>query len=295
MGVGKGTQSRPGLAVKHATPRHDHGLPCRLQQSRSAREFKGVGRRPPKAQHFGLQKVVGAVKRLGLHILWQGQTHRPARRRVGHDLNGTRQRRQNLRGRGDAVKVTRDRAQAVVDTQVALREVFQLLQHRVGRARIEGVTGQQQHRQAVHMRQCRCCDQVGGPRTDGGGDSHDALAKVRFAERNGGMRHALFVVRPVGGQLGPAGPQRLAQTRHIAVTKNRKNTRAIRLHGAIGQFDAQHRQVSDQGLGQCESGGAHGFRPFRWRAVWAGRCHGCAKPRPRWPDWQPLLAPIRHR
>ena len=240
---GEGPQGIPGLAVQHTAAGNDERALRAAQQGRGLCQFVAVCGWPAKADHGRPQKIFRAIKSVGLNILRQGQADRPTGGRVGHELHSAGQGRENLLGTGDAVKVTRDGAKGIVHAQVALLETLQLLQHRVGRTRAEGVARQQQHRQPVDMRQRGGGQQVAGPGPDGAGDGHDALAKLRFAESDGGMRHALLVVRPVGGQFGPAGPQGFTQTGHIAVPKNRKNARAIRLHCAIGHLHAQRRQA----------------------------------------------------
>ena len=80
-------------------------------------------------------------------------------------------------------------------------EVFYLLQNRVRRAGLEHITRQQQERQAVYMCNRSGGDHIGRARADGTGDCHDALTEQGFAIGNGTVRHGLFVMGAVGGQL----------------------------------------------------------------------------------------------
>ena len=132
--LGKAAQRITRVAVEHAPTGHDQRALGRLKQSHGALQFVRVRRRSAKADHLGLQKIVGAIKRMGLHVLRQCQAHRPAGRRIGHDLDGTGQGAQDLLGPRDPVKVARHRAQRVIGAQVALLKALNLLQHGVGRA-----------------------------------------------------------------------------------------------------------------------------------------------------------------
>ena len=195
----KAAQRGPSLAVQDTAPCNDQRAFGTAQQGGSSGQLRSLGRRAAEADQPGVQKIFRAVKGLGLYILRQRQTHRAAQRRVGHDLDRAGQGAQDLTRVGDAVKVAGHRAEGVVGAQVAVVEVFHLLQHRIGRARLEHITRQQQHRQAVHMRhRCRR-HHICRTRPDGGGDRHDALAELCFAVGNRGVRHALFVVGAVGG------------------------------------------------------------------------------------------------
>ena len=82
------------------------------------------------------------------------------------DAHRLQRRRDHLLRPPDAVEVARDRAEAVVDRDVARGRILELLEHRVGPPRGEDVAGKQEHRQAVDGRERRAGDHVGRPRPD---------------------------------------------------------------------------------------------------------------------------------
>jgi hypothetical protein len=138
---GESAQRVPGLAVEHAAAHHDQRPLCRAQKMCGTRQFGAIGRHAPEAEGFGVQEVLGAVEGLGLHVLRQRQAHGAAAGRIDHGLDRAGQGREDLLRPQDAVEIARDRAQAIVDAQVAVRKVFELLQHRVRCARGETSPG----------------------------------------------------------------------------------------------------------------------------------------------------------
>jgi hypothetical protein len=202
---------------------------------------------------LGLQEAGRAVKGMGLHVLRQRQAHRAAGRGIGHDLDGARQGGQDLLSARNAVKVAGHRAEGVAGAHIALLEALDLLEHRVGGAGGEDVTGQEQDWQAVDMRHRRGRDHVGCARANAGADRHHALAQVGFAVGHGGQCHALLVVGTVGGQCSALSPQGFAQSGHIAVAEDGEDTTAIGLDAAIRHFHPQRGHVLDQRLRHGES------------------------------------------
>ena len=79
------------------------------------------------------EEALGPVVGLGLHVLAEGERHRPAVGRVGHHPHRAGQRGQQLLGPRDAVEIAADGAEAVVGADRAVAEILDLLQHRVGR------------------------------------------------------------------------------------------------------------------------------------------------------------------
>ena len=61
------------------------------------------------------------------------------------------------------------------------------------------------------------------------------------------MGHGLLVVRPKGGQGGPFRPERLAETRHVAMPEDRPNPGKQRQPPAV-DFDPLRGEVANQGL-----------------------------------------------
>jgi hypothetical protein len=95
-----------------------------------------------------MPSVTGPHSAVGQHAERAGQG--------GHDL---------LRPQ-DAVEIARDRPEAIVRRHRAVAEILDLLQHRIGPAIGEDIAGQQQHRQAVDMRQRGRRHHVGGAGPD---------------------------------------------------------------------------------------------------------------------------------
>ena len=162
-------QRVPRPAVQHTTPGHNQRACCAAQQGGGVGQVTRIRQRAADAKRGRVQELQRAVKRFGLHILRQGQADRPTVCGIGHDRNRMGQGAQDLFGPRDTVKVPRYGAKGIVDTHVAVCQVFQLLQHRVGRARRKYVARQHQQRQAVHVRQRSCRQQVARARPDGRG------------------------------------------------------------------------------------------------------------------------------
>ncbi len=161
------------------------------------------------------------VKCLGLHVLTEGERHRPAFRRVGQHTQGTRQRRQKLFGPGDPVEIAADRAESIIGADRAIRPILDLLQHWVGRPVGEHIAGDQQHRQTVHMRQRRRRHQIERTRPDRGCNRHGLAALARLGIGNGRMGHGLFIMPPPGRQTVAVSMKRLADPRDVAVAEDR--------------------------------------------------------------------------
>ena len=268
MRFGKHAQGLPGLAVQHAAARHDQRPFGAGQQGHGLLQLGGIGRRAAQADQRRVEEIHGPVEGLGLHILRQRKAGGAALRRVGHDLDGARQGRQQLPGLHDAVEVARDRAQAVVGAQITLLEALHLLQDGIGQARGKDVPGQQQQRQARHMRQRGGGHQVGGAGADAGGHGHHALAEMGLGKGHGRMGHALFAVGAKGGQPVPVGMQGLAQPGHVAMPKDGEHAAAIGLDGGaavrLHDLGPQGRQVADQRLADGQSHSAcHGLPCLR--------------------------------
>lgn len=89
-------------------------------------------------------------------------------------------------------------------------EVFHLLKDRIRHARGKRIPWQEEHRQAVHMRYCGCRDHVRRAWARRCGAGHYLLTIECFGISNGGMGHALLIVRAIGWQILARLIQRLA-------------------------------------------------------------------------------------
>ena len=92
-----------------------------------------------------------------------------------------------------------------------------------GRARGENVAGQQQHRQAVDVRERRGGDHVGRAGADRRRARHHAPAHVRLGVGDRRVRHRLLVVRAVGRQHVAVRVQRFADAGDVAVAEDREH------------------------------------------------------------------------
>ena len=198
----KSISSRSALGIEHAAAADDERLLGAAQQRGAAsRTSRGSGATRRCRCTRSSKKRLGIVVRLGLHVLAEGERHRPAFGRIGQHRHRPVQRRHDLLGPDDAVEIARHRPEAVVGADRAVAEVLDLLQHRIGLAVGEDVAGDQQHRQPVDMRDRGGGDHVGRARADRGGAGHHPPAPRRLGEGDRRMRHRLLVVGAVGRQL----------------------------------------------------------------------------------------------
>ncbi len=234
----EGRKRRGRVRIVHAAARDDQRPLRRRDQPRGFGELARIRPHAPRRPDALGEEALRIVVRLGLRVLAQRQRHRSARRRIGQHVHGARQRRDDLLRPRDAVEIARHRAEAVVGRDRAVREILDLLQHRIGAAVGEHVAGQQQHRQAVDMRDRRRRHHVGRARPDRRGAGHHAPPAARLGERDRRMRHRLLVVRPVGRQRVARRPQRLAERRHVAVAEDRPHAGEQRL-AVFAALDAE--------------------------------------------------------
>ncbi len=147
----------------------------------------------------------------------------------------------------DAVEIARHRLEAIVGGHAAVVEILDLLQHRVRRARGEHVAGQQQHRQAVDVRQRRGGHHVGRAGTDRRRARHHPPAHVGLGVGDRRVRHRLLVVRAVGRQLVAMPIERLADAGDVAVAEDREHAAEQRPDAGAG-LGRQRRQIAHQRL-----------------------------------------------
>ena len=119
------------LGVDDAAPRDDERLPGAPDQTRRAIQDRCVGQRPREVPDALLEKRVGVVVGLGLHILGQRQRGRAGVRLARQDTHRGKRRGDELLRPLDAVEVARHRNQGVVHADITPRGAFQLLQHRI--------------------------------------------------------------------------------------------------------------------------------------------------------------------
>ena len=199
------------------------------------------------------REVVG----LGGDVLRQTDEGRAAVGRVEHRLHRVGQRRHHLLGLHDAIPVPADRTERIVDRRRRLTEVLDLLQHRIRQTAGEGVTRNQQQRDAVGVRHSSGGDHVRCARADRRGRHHDLATTHRLRVGGGGERHALLVLSPPGRQFVLMLLERVTQAGDVAVTEDREHPREERGDAAVGHHGLLSDEVPDDGVGRCESDRLH--------------------------------------
>ena len=207
--------------------------------------------------------------------------------RVGQHAHRAHQRRGELLGPPDPVEVGRDRAERVVDGEVAGVRLLELLQQRRGGAVRERVGGQQQHGQPVDRRQRGAGQHVRRAGPDAGGDDPGLAALLHPRVRDGGVHHRLLVaaehVRQQLGLLELGLEQRLPDAGDVAVAEDAEAAGEELLLDPVGlavlgaeEVDRRLRDGHPHGLGHQESSLAVSRGSTSWSAhvlriqVWSG-------------------------
>ena len=241
-----------GVGIKHAAAADDERLLGLFQERRRFLDLARIGRDAAQAMHALVEEARRIVVGLGLHVLAEGERHRPAFGRIGQHRHRAVERRHDLLGPRDAVEIARHRTEAVIGAHRAVAEILDLLQHRIGPAVGEHVAGDQQHRQAIDMRDRGGGDHVGRAGADRGGAGHHPPAARGLGEGDRGMRHRLLVVGAIGRQRVARGVERLAHARDIAMAEDREHAveqalllaRRSRLAGRSGSEPSPARRSS---------------------------------------------------
>lgn len=199
------------------------------------------------------------VVRLGLDVLRQREGDRAGLRRVGQDPHGVQRGRDQGLGAGDPVEVAGDRAQAVVDGDIARVRHFQLLEYGIGGAGREGVAGQQQDGEVVDGGEGGAGDEVGGAGADGRGDGVGGEPAGLAGVAGGRVHHGLFVAALEVGHRGAGLQECLADSGDVAVAEDAPGggDQPVAFAVALGVLA---REEGDERLG---GGKAAGGRPGR--------------------------------
>ena len=229
MTLGKDLHLTFSLRIQHAATRNDEGALCGFEQGYGLGQFKCIGGGAARTMDAALEKALRIIIGLGLHILTEGQCHRPAVHRVGQHAHGAVKRGNDLLRAGDAVKIARHRLEAIIGRDRAIAEILDLLQNRIRATIGKDIAGNQQYGQAVDMGHGGGGHHIGGARPDGGGAGHHAAAARRLGKGHSSMGHALLIMGAVSGQRVARGIKRLAQPRHIAMAENGPDTGKNRL------------------------------------------------------------------
>ena len=257
-------RERDGLGssarVAHASAQHQERTGRRAHCRGGRGKVLAVGSRPGHAVHPGVEERRGEVPLLDLHVLGQGERDRAGVGGVGEDPCDLRQRGQQLLGPGDPVEVARDRPERVVDRRRRVAEVLDLLEHRIGRPAGEGVTGEEQHREPVGVRDAGCGHHVERARADGRRRGHHLAAVCRPRVGHRGQCHALLVLAAPGRQGVACLVQRGAEPQHVAVAEDREDTGEQRHLGPVEQLRALRGHPAHQCLRHGQAYGRLGHR-----------------------------------
>src|SRR5687767_10956933 len=202
------------------------------------------------------EEVLGHVERLGLHVLRQRQRHGSGVRRAHQDAHGRERGRDDLLRPRDAVPVARERLERVVHGHVPARGDLELLQDRIGDARGEDVAGEQEHGDAVHGRDRGAGEHVRRAGTDRARARERLQAVPHARVPDGGVHHALLVLRLVVRQEASALFQRLAHPGDVAVPEDPPAPGEEALLAAVA-LDVLAREEAHEGLGHGEPDRGH--------------------------------------
>ena len=243
-------------------------------------DLVGVRPRARDAMDGLLEELDRIVVGFGLDVLGERDEGRAAARRIEHGGDRLRQRRDDLLGPRDAVPIARHRLEGVVDGDGRVAELLDLLEHGIRRAVGEGVTGEDQDRQAVRHRHAGGGDHVGGAGADRGERHHDLAALLRLGEADRGQSHRLLVLAAPGGQHILNGLERLAEAGHVAMPEDCENASEER-NFAVVDDGSLSGEIADQGLGHGQPHGLHiGILPDAsfWETLppWPQVAIGCA-------------------
>ena len=250
---GEGGEPVAGLGVVDPAAGDDEGRPGGAKRGSGTLQLARIGALAAHGPCSGPEECLGIVAGLRLHVLAQRQGDRAAFGRIDQRRHRPRQGRKKLLRTGDAIEVAAHGTEAVVGADGAVLEVLDLLQDRIGDAAREDVARQQQHRQAVHVRQRRRRDHVRRTRPDRRRHRHEPLAVVGLRVGDRRVGHALLVVATPCRQRSAGVVEGLAEPGDVSVTEDRPHPGdepdavLVRLRP----------EIAHEGLGRRQSDGAH--------------------------------------
>ena len=209
------------FTVEDAAAGDDERTPGRLDKGDGLRQLRLVGPRPARLPDALGEEPVGIVESFGLHVLAERERHGAAFGRIRQHLHRALEGGHDLLGPGDAVEITRDGPEAVIGGDGPVAEILDLLQHRIGAAPGEDVARQQQHRQAIDVRDGSSRHHIGRAWPDRARHRHHTPAARGLGEGDRGMCHRLLIMGAQGRQTVARGIQRLAEAGDIAMPEDR--------------------------------------------------------------------------
>ena len=242
------------LRILHPTPSNDCRPFSQFKRCNGIGQFAGIRHLLANAMQFWLEKRQGIIIGPSLHILWQSNERRAAISRIQQGGQGRRQRLYNLRWMGYPIPITTNRLETIINSKSWITKMLQLLQHRIRKSGQKRVAAEHQHGQSIGMAKRRGRQQICSARTRGCGAEHKFLPQVVFSIRRRRKAHSLLVLPTIERQYISVIIKRLAQTRHIAMSKNTKATTTDAGLEAIN-FNILCRQIADDGLSRCKANG----------------------------------------
>ncbi len=219
--LGQCAQGFVAGAVVHPAPGDDQRAPGRADRGAGGAPLVRVRLRGTDVPGPVGEELLRPVVRLHLYVLWQREGDGAGLRGVREHPHGLEGRGDQGLGAGDPVEVAGDGPQGVVDGDVPGVRNLQLLQHRVGGPRGEGVPGEQEHREVVDRCEGGAGDEVGGAGPDGRGDGVRGEPAALAGVADGGVHHGLLVAALEEGHVLPPGLQQgLADAGHVPVPED---------------------------------------------------------------------------
>ncbi len=212
-----------GVGIEDAAAADHEWLLRLLKQRCGFVDLARVGRNAAQPMHALVEEARRIVVSLGLHVLAEGERHRPAFGGIGQDRDRSIERRHDLLGPRDAIEIARHGLKAVIGAHRSVGEILDLLQNRIGPAAGEHVARDQEHGEPVDMRDRGGGDHVGRARADRGGAGHHPPAPRGLGEGDRGMRHRLLVMGAIGRQRVARAIERLAHAGHVAMAEDREH------------------------------------------------------------------------
>jgi hypothetical protein len=206
--------------------------------------------------HARREEGFGVVPGFSLHVLGQRERYGSAVRRIGQHGDRLGQRLHELLGARQTIPVPRHGPEAIVGRDRRIAEALHLLQDWIRLAIREGFTGQQQHRQAIDVRERRRGDHVRGTGSDRRRAGEQPAPARGLCVGDRCERHGLLVVRTESRQPVAHVLQRFAESRHVAVPEDREHTAEER-QLAPADRDALREQVTHERLGHGEAHALH--------------------------------------
>ncbi len=274
VGAAEAVEGSSGTAIDRPAAGDDERRLGRPERRGRGSELGRVGRRAADAPDPGGEEGARAVEGLRLNVLAERERHRPAGGRVGQHRHRPRECDEDLLGAEDAVEIARDGAKTVIGRDRAVGEILDLLEHRVRPAGGEDIPRQQEHGQAVDMRQRRRRHHVGGPRPDRGRAGHHPPPRRGLGEGDRGVGHRLLVMGTKSRQALAGRREGLAEPGDIAVAEDRPDAGEERQLGAI-DLGPLGGEIAHQRLGHGQTDRVHGwlFLPRRGPARGVGHGH----------------------